>query len=116
MKENPHVRPFTDLVANDYIVRASITRTENWNVSVDKFVIYRRIQAISESLGIKDLTAKYIQRSGMIHYANELIKDGELSLDDIKIVADRFNLKSYHNLKGFLTVENIVKTYPNKNR
>lgn len=109
-----NVRPFTDLVSNDYVVRASITKTENWNVPVDKFVIYRRIQTIAESLGIKDLTAKFIQRSGMIYHANQLIQEDELMLDDIKIVADRFNLKSYHNLKGFLTVDNIRKTYPQK--
>lgn len=112
-KEN--IRPYTDLVDNQYIVRASITKTEKFNNPVDKFVIYRRVQTIAESLGIEDFTAKFIQRSGMIHYANELIKDEQLTLNDIKMVADRFNLKSYHNLKGFLTVENIRKTYPINN-
>jgi integrase len=112
--EHNNVRPFTDLVNNEYVVRASITKTENWNVPVDKFVIYRRIQTIAESLGLDSLTAKFIQRSGMIYHANELIQDGVLSLDDMKIVADRFNMKSYHNLKGFLTVDNIRKTYPQK--
>lgn len=111
--ETNNIRPFTDLISNEYVVRASITKTENWNVPVDKYVIYRRIQTIAESLGINDMTAKFIQRSGMVYHANELTKDdGELSLDDLKIVADRFNMKSYHNLKGFLTVENIRQTYP----
>lgn len=112
--ENNNIRPYSDLVDNDYVVRASITKTDNWHTPVDKFVIYRRIQVISEGLGIPDLTAKYIQRSGMIYHMNELIKDDEVSLDDLKIVADRFNLKSYHNLKGFLTVDNVRKTYPKK--
>jgi integrase len=112
MKQNPHVRPYTDLVANEYVVRSSITKTENFNYPVDKFVVYRRIQMIAEVFGIENFSAKLIQRSGMIHLGNKLMQDGELSLDDMKMVADRFNIKSYHNLKGFLTVENILKTYP----
>jgi integrase len=114
MEERENIRPYTDLVKNDYVVRASITRTENWNSPVDKFVIYRRIDTIANSLGIEDLTAKFIQRSGMIYNANSLIQNDNFSLDDLKIVADRFNVKSYHNLKGFLTIENILKTYPQK--
>ena len=112
--EYDNVRPFTDLVDNEYVVRASITKTENWNAPVDKYVIYRRVQTIAKSLGIDELTSKYIQRSGMIYHANELIQGNILSLDDLKIVADRFNMKSYHNLKGFLTVDNIRKTYPQR--
>ncbi|MFS0905704.1 hypothetical protein AB3N02_21910 [Priestia aryabhattai] len=112
METNPHMRDYTELVKNNYIVRASITRTSNWNIPVDKYVIYRRIDLISESLGIKDFTAKFIQRSGMLHLASKLIGDGEISLDDLKIVAERYGIKSYHNLKGFLTTENIRKVYP----
>jgi len=112
MKKNPHVRPYTDLVSNGYVVRASVTKTENFSYPVDKFVVYRRIQMLSEVFGVEDFTAKLIQRSGMIAYGNQLIQDGKLSLDDMKMVADRYNIKSYHNLKGFLTVENILKTYP----
>jgi hypothetical protein len=67
---------------------------------------------LKEVIGIPEFDAKLIQRSGMIHYGNKLMQDGKLSLDDMKMVADRFNIKSYHNLKGFLTVENILKTYP----
>jgi integrase len=106
-----NVRDYTDLVDNEYVVRASITKTENFHSPVDKFVIYRRIETIAKSLGIEDLTAKFIQRSGMVHQASKLMKDGELSLDDLKLVADRFNMKSYHNLKGFLTANNVSKVY-----
>lgn len=101
-----------ELVNNDYVVRSSITKTENFNYPVDKFVVYRRIQMLADVFGIEDFTSKLIQRSGMMHYASQLIQDEELSLDDMKMVADRFGVKSYHNLKGFLTVENILKTYP----
>lgn len=114
MLYNVHVRPYTDLVSNDYVVRSSITKTDNFSYPVDKFVIYRRIQMLAEVFGIEDFTAKLIQRSGMIMFANDLMVDEKLLLDDMKMVADRFNMKSYHNLKGFLTVENILKTYPRK--
>jgi len=68
---------------------------------------------MAEALGFDKLTAKYVQRSGMMYFANELIKgNNELSLDDIKIVADRYNMKSYHNLKGFLDLQHIRQTYP----
>jgi integrase len=112
MEYNPHVRPYTDLVDNDYVIRSSITKTDNLNAPVDKSVVYRRIQTLAEVMGIPNFNAKLIQRSGMIHLGNQLVKGEELSIDDMKIVADRFNMKSYHNLKGFLTVENILKTYP----
>jgi integrase len=113
MVERDNIRSFTDLVSNEYVVRSSITKTDNFNYPVDKFVLYRRIQTVSKTLNI-DLTAKFIQRSGIMFYANSLIKDDELSLDDLKMVADRFNMKSYHNLKGFLTLDNIRTTYPKK--
>lgn len=114
MVEHEKVRRYTDLVSSDYVIRASITNTQD-NVQesapVDKFVIYRRMQVMSETLGIEKLTAKYVQRSGMMYFANKLMTD-ELTLDDMKVVADRYNMKSYHNLKGFLNVENIRQTYP----
>lgn len=108
-----HVREYTDLVQNEYVVRASITRNNpDWNSPVDKYVLYRRIQVIAETLGIDHLTAKWIQRSGMIYLASQLIGDEqEVTLDDLKIIADRFNLKSYHNLKSFLTYKHVRETY-----
>jgi hypothetical protein len=51
-----------------------------------------------------------------MYYANQMIEgEQELALDDLKIIADRFNMKSYHNLKGFLNVENVRRTYPTNN-
>lgn len=112
-REAENVREFTDLVENDYVVRASVTKNEHIYSPVDKHVIYRRLSTLEKTLGIEGLTSKLIQRSGMIYYANQLIGDAnEITLEDLKIVADRFNLKSYFNLKSFLTIENIRKTYP----
>jgi len=100
-----------ELVENDYVIRSSITKTDNFNYPVDKFVIYRRLSMVSDVFGIDNFTAKLIQRSGMIYYANQIMQGDILTLDDMKIVADKFNIKSYHNLKGFLTTENVKKTY-----
>lgn len=111
MNVNPHVRPYTDLIDNDFIIRSSVTNTENLNTPVDKHVIYRRLQMLSEVLNIDSFTAKHIQRSGMIFYAKEIMRNNKISLDDLKIIANRFGVKSYHNLKGIITVENIKKTY-----
>lgn len=93
MEERDNVRTYTDLVNNDYVLRPSITRTEHFDTPVDKYVIYRRINVLSETLNI-DLTAKFIQRSGMIYLAKNLTKGDEVLLDDLKIIADRFNIKS----------------------
>ncbi|MDS7057161.1 hypothetical protein NXG04_07665 [Klebsiella pneumoniae] len=117
MVEHEHVRKYTDLIDNDYVIRASITNVKDdakVNAPADKFVIYRRLDVIQETLGIESLTAKFIQRSGMVYFANELLKktDDELTLDELKVVADKFNMKSYHNLKGFLTLNTIRQTYP----
>lgn len=112
-----NVREFTDLVQNEYVIRASITKNSDYiNVPVDKHVIYRRVQIIQETLGIKELTPKIIQRSGMLYQASKLIGDGDkVTLEDLKIIADRFGINSYHNLKSFLTIENVRKLYPKKN-
>lgn len=109
-----NINPYTELINNDYVIRPSKTQTTNYNYPADKFVIYRRIQTISEYFNIKDLTAKFIQRSGMLYYANSLIENEQFTQEDLKLVASRFGVKSYHNLKGFLTYENIRKAYPIK--
>lgn len=109
--EHDNIKPFTDLVDNNYVVRSSITKTENYNTPVDKFVIYRRLSMLEEILGLDRFNAKFIQHSGMLYLANKIMENGEVSLVDIKIVADQFNVKSYHNLKGLITTQNIRKIY-----
>lgn len=110
--EHDNIRPYTDLVENDYVVRSSVTKTENYYTPVDKFVIYRRLSMLEEVLGLDRFNAKFIQQSGMLYLANKIMENDEVSLVDIKIVADQFNVKSYHNLKGLITTQNIRKIYP----
>ncbi|MXQ55000.1 site-specific integrase [Shimazuella alba] len=109
-----NVRDFHDLVENQYVVKAAVTRNkEEVNVPTDRYVIFRRIRLITQILGVEHVNAKIIQRSGMLYLANQLVQDGEeITIDDLKIVANRYNLKTYFNLKSFLTLENIRKVYP----
>lgn len=112
MNHHDNINPYTELVDNNFIIRPSITKTDIGNKPVNKHVIYRRIKAIADSLGDGNITSKLIQRSGMLFYAKEIIKDNnKISLDNLKVVASKFNFKSYHNLKGYITIENIKETY-----
>lgn len=108
--ENNNIKPVTDLVENSYVIRASITKTDSDDAPVDKFVIYRRLSMLRDVLGIDRFNAKFIQQSGMLYHASNIVDD-EISLDDLKIIADHFNINSYHNLKGLITMDNIRKIY-----
>jgi integrase len=111
--EKDNVREYTDLIQNDYVVRASATKNSDPLAPVDKFVIHRRLTVLAETLDIDYLKPKYLQRSGMIYLAHSLIgRDEEVTLDDLKIIADRFNIKSYHNLKAIITTKTVRETYP----
>ena len=113
--DSNNIRPHTDLVNNDYVIRPSITKTDNWNRPADRHVVYRRLQTIEEFLGLENFTAKRIQRSGMIYYAKQIVgEEKEVNVNTLKLIALRYNNSSYHNLKGVITMENILKTYPDK--
>ncbi|SDX94111.1 site-specific integrase [Thermoactinomyces sp. DSM 45892] len=104
-----------DLVDNTYVVRSvALNSNSNFkNSPLEIQNIYKRIDSVMRKMSIDNIKPKLIQRSGMMRYANQIIGDAkELTLNDLKIVADRFNLTSYHNLKGFLTMDNIRKIYP----
>lgn len=105
-----------ELVDNDYVVRATKNKDVDESKPASRHVPYRRILMLSEHYEMKSkINPKFIQRSGMIYYANQLIKNEELTTNNLRKVAKRFNLRSHHNIKSFLTIENIRKTYPKKN-
>lgn len=110
---NNNIRPFSDLVDNSYVVRPSITRTDTGDSPVGKYVLYRRIKMVNDLLSENgELNAKYIQRSGMVYFTYVNTGHREVSLNDLKLLANRFNAKSYHNFKGTITSEVIKKVYP----
>lgn len=107
VEEGTNIRPFTDLIDNEYVVRASHTKNNNSFAPIDKFVIYRRIEIMNEYFGV-NFTTKFIQRSGMIHIAKQILKENnDFDLNDVKLISNIFNFTSYHNLKGFLNIENL---------
>lgn len=106
------VKPYVDLVKNDYVIRPAVTNVESHSAPVDKYVIYRRIQMIEDTYGLKDFNSKFIQRSGMLYYANKIMVGDELTNIDIKIVAERFGISHPNNIKSFVTLENIRSLYP----
>jgi hypothetical protein len=109
--ESENIRPYTDLLNNGYVIKPSLTKNEYILRPVDKFVIYRRLSMLKDVLGLKKFNAKFIQQSGMLYLAKNIIENNEITLDDLKIIADKFNIKSYHNLKGLITMENINRIY-----
>jgi integrase len=109
-----NIRPYTDLIKNGYVLKQSLTRNKDTKSVVDKFVLYRRLSTVAELFGIKDFSSKKIQQSGMLNFAKDVVGD-EVTVIDLKIIGDKFNINSYHNLKGFITKENIER-YKNKNR
>lgn len=109
--ENERIRPYTDLVDNEYVFRTSITKTDNFG-TVDVHLIYRRIAAIKELFEIPFFTSTNIQKSGMIYMAKELVKkDGELLRDHYLMIAERFRVNNWYSLKDYVNMDNIMKLY-----
>lgn len=109
--EAENLRSYTDLVKSNYMLRASITKTDNYD-RVDHPTIYRRINLITELLGLNYLNAKNITKSGMIFMAKQLIEDeGELGSAQYKKIAERFNINNPYSLKNFLTYQTVESVY-----
>lgn len=106
------------LVENDYVIRP-VQRRSTTIDRADKHLIYRRIATIKEYFGLKYLTAKNIQRSGMIKMAKDLfLRDRELKSKQLYEISERFGIgkigSEYYNisiLKEFINRENIKKLY-----
>lgn len=107
-----NVKPYIDLVDNKYVLRPTVSNNLNSKKPVNKHVLQQRLRVLADSLGIDHLNSKFIQRSGMIYYASQLVENGNITKDDRQFVGERFNVKSYLNLRSYLTIENIRRTYP----
>jgi integrase len=107
-----NVRPFTDLVNNNFVIRSSVTRTDSFNKPVDKYVILRRIAMIAETYGIPNLNAKNIVRTGMIYMGYNLLQQhGKLDKDAYKKIAERFKVNTMAALKEIVNENTIRKLY-----
>nr|WP_285767537.1 HNH endonuclease [Peribacillus sp. SI8-4] len=103
----------TELVDNEFIIKALKTDKVNADNAVNKPYISGRITKIAKICGLKKLDEKLIKHSGMLYTAYKDMIDDEVSSVDLKIIADKFNINSYHDLKGFITSKNIMETYNN---
>lgn len=109
--DNEKVRPYTDLVDNEYVFRSSITRTEHYGM-VDIHLIYRRINMVKELFEIPFFTSTNIAKSGMIYMAKELVKrDGDLLREHYLMIADRFKVNNWYSIKEYVNMDNIKKLY-----
>jgi integrase len=106
----PNIREYTNLVENDYIVRTSDIRTENYNSPALSSVVYRRIAFMGKEFGLP--TIKYIVRSGMLAMARKLWKrDGELGNEQYEEIMKFYNYKNRNNLREFITIQTIKDVY-----
>lgn len=109
--ENERIRPYTDLVDNEYVFRTSITKTDHYQ-AVDVHLIYRRISSIKDIFEIPFFTSGNITKSGMIYMAKELVKkDGDLLRDHYLMIAERFKVNNWYALKDYVNLDNIKKLY-----
>lgn len=116
MEEHDNVRGFTDLMDNNYVVRNSITRTDNYNGAVNEYVVYRRVSMIGELLAIPYFTSKNIFRSGMIYMGYQLLKKhGKLGKEQYLEIAERFRIKNWYSIKEYCNLETIESLYGETN-
>ncbi|MED1470483.1 hypothetical protein [Bacillus salipaludis] len=85
--------PELPLVKNHYILRSATTRVQNYG-RADKHLIYRRISTIAQFFGYQYLTAKNIEKSGMISMAVDLYSQrNKLEAEELSMIAVQFGLK-----------------------
>lgn len=113
--------PIVPLVQNDYVIRPTARRTLSAD-RADKHVIYRRLTVISDLFDLPYLTAKNIEKSGMIKMARDLFeRDGELGTEQYREIAERFGMRKIkmgnyetYNLAGlreFINAKNLMELY-----
>lgn len=100
----------TSLYRTDYVIRASTTSKEQVGSKASLTVMHHRIKIVEDYFGFDRLKAKLIQRSGMLNYALKIVDSKDnITLDDLKRVAIRFNIRNFDNLRGIITTANLTK-------
>jgi len=113
--------PELPLVKNNYILRTATTRVENFQ-RADKHLIYRRISTIADFFEYKYLTAKNIEKSGMIAMAVDLYQERKkLENDELTIIGEQFGVRkvimngheifNYSLLREFINHNTIMDLY-----
>lgn len=101
-------RGVTSLYDTEYVVRSSTTTKEQIGTKASLTVMHHRIKIVEDYFGFERLKAKLIQRSGMLNYALNTVEDTQnITLDDVRRVAIRFNIRNFDNLRGIITPANL---------
>ena len=109
--DHPRIRPYTDLLRNDYVLRPSNTRVLSADAPIQSAIINRRISILSEVFDIPRLTPTNIAKSGMIKMAYDMVGYGEITSAVYREIAHRFNKNNWYSLQTYVTRENIEKLY-----
>lgn len=109
---NRRPRDYTDLVMSNYVIRASITKTDTYSKPVQISVIHRRLQTLSDVFGIPYLNPKNVVNSGMLYMAKNLYeKTGKIGKEEYQQIAERFGVKDPYTMRTYITEENLEKVY-----
>ncbi|MEC1726948.1 site-specific integrase [Schinkia azotoformans] len=113
------------LVSNNYVIRAPFSKKTNLD-RADKHLIYRRISTISDIFGYIYMSAKNIERSGMIYMAYNLLKEGkytEITNEMLTEIGDKFRMKksivngeknyNFYLMRDYINLEIINDLYGN---
>lgn len=107
--------PTTNLINNEFVVRASNTRTIHVD-EAEKNIVHRRLAKIADEIGEPNFTPMNLVNSGMLYLAKELYKTtGRLDQEEYEMIFDKFNERSeqskYRIKNEFLNLETIKEVY-----
>lgn len=84
--------PTVHLVENEFVIRSSVTNTENV-AKADKNIIHRRMAVLSQFFNEPYFTPLNIRYSGMLMMARDLVvRYGELGPAELNKIAERFHV------------------------
>lgn len=107
--------PTTNLIDNEFVVRASNTRTIHID-EAEKNIVHRRLAKIADEIGEQNFTPMNIVNSGMLHLARELyMTTGRLDKEEYELIFTKFNEMSeqsrYRIKNEFLNIKTIIEVY-----
>lgn len=116
-------RTTSTLEDSPYVIKATVSKARvNPNERAEKHTIYRRLTVISDLFEITFLTAKNLEKSGMIKMGKDLyLEHGKLDKPQLKQIAEHFGMRktvmngyevfNYTVLRQFVHLGNIEELY-----
>lgn len=115
-------RSVSPLTKSSYIIRPTARKGTKDDAPVSKFVIFRRIVVFQEVSNNKYISAKQVEKSGMLKMAKDLLlRDGVLDKKQLDEIVDRFNIaknlvngyevSNYTSLRSYISLDTIKSLY-----